>query len=110
MIERIAGRTDFVYQILDEYDGDKDIDKLLADSEMHVLTGKYLFYHDPCIFYRIHAEENPQECDEENVRTILANRMLLFFMEKYLGLRAEDSMSVEESWDSFFFVNRAFFR
>lgn len=42
MIERIAGRTDFVYQILDEYDGDKDIDKLLADSEMHVLTGKYL--------------------------------------------------------------------
>ena len=65
MIERIAGRTDFVYQILDEYDGDKDIDKLLADSEMHVLTGKYLFYHDPRIFYRIHAEENPQECDEE---------------------------------------------
>ena len=40
MIERIAGRTDFVYQILDEYDGDKDIDKLLADAEMHVLTGK----------------------------------------------------------------------
>ena len=65
VIKRIAGRTDFVYQILDEYDGDKDIDKLLADSEMHVLTGKYLFYHDPCIFYRIHAEENPQECDEE---------------------------------------------
>ena len=65
MIERIAGRTDFVYQILDEYDGDKDIDKLLADSEMHVLTGKYLFYHNPRIFYRIHAEENPQECDEE---------------------------------------------
>lgn len=45
----------------------------------------------------------------KNVRTILANRMLLFFMEKYLGLRAEDSMSVEESLDSFFFVNRAFF-
>lgn len=109
MIERIAGRTDFVYQILDEYDGDKDIDKLLADSEMHVLTGKYLFYHDPCIFYRIHAEENPQECDEEKVRTILANRMLLFFMEKYLGLRVEDSMSVEESLDSFFFCKPSIF-
>ena len=65
MIERIAGRADFVYQVLDEYDGNKDIDKLLADSEMHVLTGKYLFYYDPRIFYRIHTEENPQECDEE---------------------------------------------
>ena len=65
VIKRIAGRTDFIYQILDEYDGDKDIDELLADSEMHVLTGEYLFYHDPRFFYCIHAEENPQECDEE---------------------------------------------
>lgn len=34
---------------------------------------------------------------------ILATRMLLSFMEKYLGLMEEDSMSVEESLDSFFF-------
>ena len=32
---------------------------------MHVLTGKYLFNYYPRIFYRIHAEENPQKCDEE---------------------------------------------
>ena len=34
---------------------------------------------------------------------ILATRMLLFLMEEYLGLMEEDSMSVEENLDSFFF-------
>lgn len=45
----------------------------------------------------------------KNVRMILATRMLLFLMEEYLGLMEEDSMSVEENLDSFFFVSLIFF-